>query len=102
VSLLLTVAASQTEPAGQRVQPIVRAESEPWTQPSEGDRDRPVVAEFARACAPGQPCGGTFTVRWTRDATRVGEAVTVRWTLAPSARGVGDDPAGSLAADTLQ
>jgi len=101
VRLTLTVTSSQTEPAATRVQPIVRAESEPWTQPSEGDHDRPVLAEFARACAPGQPCGASFVVRWTRDPTSVSAPLTVRWTLTPSARGVGDDPPGSLAADAL-
>jgi hypothetical protein len=98
VRLMLTVATSQREPTAVRVSPIVRAESEPWTLPSQGDHDRPVLAEFARACAPGAPCDANFTVRWTRDPASVATAVTVRWTLTPEARGVGEDPVGSLVA----
>jgi hypothetical protein len=102
VELTLAVAARATEPAAARVQAIVRAESEPWTQPDEGAAARPVAGSFAQTCAAGRPCEASFTVRWTRDPTAVGAPLTVHWALTPTARGVGDDPrGGQLSLDAL-
>lgn len=91
-TLMTTTAA--TEPAGQRAQAIVRAESEPWTQPDPANAARPVFGMFAGTCAAARPCEASFTVRWTRDPTAVGAPLTVRWSISATARGVGDDPSG--------
>ncbi len=79
----------------------MRAESEPWTQPDEGAAARPVAGFFAQTCAAGRRARRASPVRWTRDPTAVGEALTVHWALTPTARGVGDDPGGRLSADAL-
>jgi hypothetical protein len=93
VDFVVTLRAEGITPAGARAQALVRAGAEPWTQP-DGRVDAPVTGLFGDVCPTGRPCEATFTVRWTRDPTAVGEALTLRWRIEPRAEGFGADPTG--------